>query len=317
MLGNTNITIKPNEKVDFVDWIESTGTQWIDTETIPELGYKAEIKFQATVAPTSSESWIYGVWATEGYRCGLTTSGFDISRGFTYSQTSNYTEITTAIGENNTQDYSISAYLFSQNENGTAMYTIGSKYKLYYCKIYSSDNVLIRNFKPCKDSAGIFCLYDTVTKKYFYNKGTGYFEGPNPKQVEYIESNGTQYIDSNYVPTETTKIEGEVSIIDTRTSTSIWPTFWGAQSLTDGSDGKNFAFGYTPSTKIMYGFEYVIGTKYEIKMSVEDGYNINGTKYKDYIWGGSPGVSLGIFTRKCGNVNFESTMNGIARIYGL
>lgn len=207
MLGNTNITIKPNEKVDYVDWIESTGTQWIDTEIIPKLGYKAEIKFQATVAPTSSESWIYGVWATEGYRCGLISSGFDASRGFTYSQTSNYTEITIATGENNTQDYGISAYLFSQNENGTAKYTAGSKYKLYYCKIYSSDNVLVRNFKPCKDSAGIFCLYDTVTKKYFYNKGTGYFEGPNPKQVEYIESSGTQWMDTGVIMTANTGIE--------------------------------------------------------------------------------------------------------------
>jgi hypothetical protein len=41
-------------------------------------------------------------------------------------------------------------------------------------QVYIGDN-LLQDLKPCLDTKGVPCLYDEVSKKYFYNKGTGTF----------------------------------------------------------------------------------------------------------------------------------------------
>ena len=48
------------------------------------------------------------------------------------------------------------------------------KAKLYSCQIYNND-VLIRDYIPCKDSNGIGCLFDLVEYKAYYNVGDGDF----------------------------------------------------------------------------------------------------------------------------------------------
>ena len=45
---------------------------------------------------------------------------------------------------------------------------------IYYTKIYDGDN-LVRDFVPCLDAEGVPCLYDFVSQKPFYNKGSGSF----------------------------------------------------------------------------------------------------------------------------------------------
>ena len=91
--------------------------------------------------------------------------------------------------------------------------------KLYEFKIYSED-VLVRNFVPCiRKSDEEIGLYDLVTNKFFENKGTVAFTaGPENiekrslnftynyvgyEELEYIQSTGTQYIDTGYIPKTT------------------------------------------------------------------------------------------------------------------
>lgn len=177
MIGKTNVKVRPNKKMEFVEYIESTGTQWIDTGDIVKNGDTVEVCFQATSVPSSGESWIYAMYksSTEFFRCGFVSAKFYTDGGFTYSQTSNKTAKTIGTGKC-TSNKTLSAYLFSQHESGGAVHTANSKYKLYYCKRYSG-GVLVRDFKPCKDSNGIYCLYDMVSKTLFYNQGTGSFLG--------------------------------------------------------------------------------------------------------------------------------------------
>ncbi|MBQ8299899.1 MAG: hypothetical protein IJX99_08645 [Clostridia bacterium] len=164
-----------NREVDYVEYIQSTGTQYIDTGIVPNTNTKVEIAFQAT-SVTSSESWIYAVaQGTAGsFRAGLVSKKFYTSNGFSYSQsvTTAYTVATGACAYNQT----LPAYLFSQRENNSIAHTANSKYKLFYCKIWEN-NILIAHFRPCKDKAGNYCLYDEITKTYLYNNGTGEFSG--------------------------------------------------------------------------------------------------------------------------------------------
>lgn len=46
--------------------------------------------------------------------------------------------------------------------------------KIYYFKIYDND-VLVRDFIPVLDHNGSPCMYDKVSKQFFYNSGTGDF----------------------------------------------------------------------------------------------------------------------------------------------
>jgi hypothetical protein len=56
-------------------------------------------------------------------------------------------------------------------------------------------------------------MYDTVSHKYFYNKGTGNFI-PAPRFVEYIEFDGAQYINTG-ITQQTCRVECGIEFINT------------------------------------------------------------------------------------------------------
>lgn len=49
-----------------------------------------------------------------------------------------------------------------------------SKHRLYSCQLYDND-VLVRDFVPCVHTDGIVGLYDSVTQKFYTNAGDGEF----------------------------------------------------------------------------------------------------------------------------------------------
>ena len=58
--------------------------------------------------------------------------------------------------------------------------------KMYYMKIGNNNTGLIeRNFIPCINPSGEIGLYDTITKTFFGNNGTGYISAGPFKEVEY------------------------------------------------------------------------------------------------------------------------------------
>ena len=50
----------------------------------------------------------------------------------------------------------------------------GFRGRIYSCKHYSGDE-LIQDFVPCLDTEGVPCMFDFVSQKPFYNVGTGSF----------------------------------------------------------------------------------------------------------------------------------------------
>ena len=47
--------------------------------------------------------------------------------------------------------------------------------QMEYCKIWDSNDNLVRHFVPAIDSEDVVCMYDKVTKTFFYNQGDGNF----------------------------------------------------------------------------------------------------------------------------------------------
>lgn len=226
--GSTTI---PSGLVE-LEYIESTGTQYIETGISAKNITKAVIDFQYITVDSSRENQMMSVWvdASNHMQCGLTGTTFLTGRGTTFSQTSNMTARTTGtsvpIGS---PDMLIP--LFAQRASAVDRWSIA---KLYSCKMYNNSTI-IRDFIPAKRISDGKCgLWDKVNFKFYTDENGGNFKAGAEKSaiaaigtsIEYIESTGTQYIDSNFIPKATTR-----TIMKARpTAWSAWSAFFGTRN---------------------------------------------------------------------------------------
>ncbi len=76
------------------------------------------------------------------------------------------TPVTLTLGGVNNR-YSHVAGTTVYNGDNQVDYRLG-KLRIYYCKIWDENQNLIRDYVPVKDSKGVECLYDRVTKSFYY-----------------------------------------------------------------------------------------------------------------------------------------------------
>lgn len=180
---NLSFRILTNTEYNLLNYIESTGTQYIDTGIIPNNNTVVKISIKKSGDIIDYERL-----------CGV-VNDFELLRNntlnfiFRAGNKNIYDDIDISnekfkviqfgkgnIFINNNIVYSYSNR-FSTDKNLYLFHSNGSdrygSFKLQYCKIYENDE-LIRNFMPVLND-NIPCLYDTVTDEYFYNQGTGEF----------------------------------------------------------------------------------------------------------------------------------------------
>ena len=175
-----------------LEYIQCTGTQYINTEVLTKDTLKCECKFK-----TTEKKMLFGARessAKNGLIFGY-FSGSNAYIGFGGPTTQKATTIECADGNIHTvilsnTEYKIDGenqveisrgsftdqyeiYLGTWNNANTAdaRRFIGN---IYYFKIYDNDT-LIREFIPVVDKNGIVCMYDKVNEKFYYNAGTGEF----------------------------------------------------------------------------------------------------------------------------------------------
>lgn len=176
-----------------VEYIESSGTQYIDTGFKPNQDTR--VVLDADVLATNVSGAIQIISVTDGtnyfvLRINAEFTAYQARRGtgalFTISHSGNLygrhlfdlnKSIISVDGVetvDSERSYSIdySIYIGTQNNKGST--TGKAALKIYSCQIYDN-GILIRDFIPVKDASSIACLYDKVTKAYFYNAGTGVF----------------------------------------------------------------------------------------------------------------------------------------------
>lgn len=193
-----------------VQYIQSSGTQYVDTGI--KVNKADAYKMMLIAHLTSNDNYA----GCNGYM----QFQANIGNGQKSEITINYANITEKIfvdgvqvsstnwASYNGQDVKLG--LFKMGDINDGWFSGSSQIgKLYSCQIYSS-TVLIRNYIPCINPDGEAGLYDTVNSKFYGNAGTGvFFAGPRRvkfpngyKQLEYIQSSGTQYVDTNVKPTQ-------------------------------------------------------------------------------------------------------------------
>ena len=203
--------------VDYVDFLIGDGASYIDTGMAIPSGYKVEVTFMSTVqkAEYISNDWcaIFGCSNAIGFTydtipygisVGLYSTNISIkNNGQTNLQYANINAtcynkkyiLSLVAGENNTNPGNILVFANNNLKQSGQInpYPFAHNYlRIYDFKIYNAQGDLIQHLKPCLDEEGIPCMYDEVSKQYFYNQGTGTF-GYKKKLRDFqpvLDSNG-------------------------------------------------------------------------------------------------------------------------------
>ena len=178
-----------------LEYIESTGTQYIDTGyNLTSEVLKYDLEFETT-SSTSSFTLIgnsddgdtnFGInFYSNRFYVGTSRwllSGNSWTKNQKYHKTieannGTLTVITDGVSQSATYTstlYKKSSIALFACKCDTKFSNSGSYAKVYQAKIYDN-NVMVRNFVPAKDSSNVVGMYDLVEGKFYTNKGTGTF----------------------------------------------------------------------------------------------------------------------------------------------
>lgn len=242
-----------------LQYIQSTGTQYVDTGFNPKSTSRVVMEFEfltnATASPfmsrdISNDTNMFGVFNINGrLRSDFNTTKVSFSTGLSplqkllYDRNKNVCTIGTETITNANGTFSAPhpLFLFASDDSGTASYFATGK--LYSCRIFDNES-LIRDFVPCKGPSGVVGLYDLTGKQFYGNSGTGVFYAGPPvvtlpegyTQLMYLESSGTQYINTGFTPNQDARIQLDCE----RTAANATDHFFGVR--TGNSASSAFAF---------------------------------------------------------------------------
>ena len=229
---DSNGEILPDGYVS-LDYIESTGTQYIDSLFKPNQDSKviADVEFLSPPitypvpfgvrTSASAQFWLYANSETTTAAPWRALLGSQQTTDFKNASGRQVIELGQAKFVVNGEPFSFaqetfqcthSLFLFAHNKEGSNVEFL-TKAKYFSCQMYSGDT-LARDFRPAMQldtfEAG---LYDLVEGKFYGNAGTGYFI---PGTVSFlpdgytklscIKSSGTQHIDTDFKHNQNTRV---------------------------------------------------------------------------------------------------------------
>lgn len=198
------------KSITVLDYIESTGNEYIDTEFKPNQDTRVRTKFYINEPGNYSNRQLFsargnGLYYGESKLIKNSYNGiFNDYYGTDYTNIYTNDEnnfnpvynpvvypltieiykdknisyyIVNGYKGSNTRDYinfqlDYTMYIFASNNTGNVYES--SNLRFYYLKLYDG-NKLIRDYIPVLDYDKVPCLYDKVEGKFYYNKGTGEF----------------------------------------------------------------------------------------------------------------------------------------------
>lgn len=189
-----------------LEYIQSSGTQYIDTGFKPNQSTKIELDVLSAEGTSSNIPYIFGTqdssnnyfvatWVL-GYGSGMVTTGINLYDGkFHVVKVENgalYKD-GSIIAQRTVSSFSIGVPIFLFAVNSSRQSMGYGACKLRSCKIYNN-GMLVRDFIPCKNPSGIIGLWDDVNSVFYQNAGTGTFiSGPEVKGTNKALIDGTGY----------------------------------------------------------------------------------------------------------------------------
>ncbi len=167
-----------------VEYLESTGTQYIDTKVVPSSTTVINVSVLFNVIPSDENTYVFGSRSSGDYQS--STDQFYIAVSKTACvlrsgigsellcqnpiENTKHNFLVTNSRSTTTGTYYIT--LFALNYRGNILHA--KPEKIYYMKIYDNGTI-VRDFIPVLDANGTPCMLDRVTEQFFYNQGTGDF----------------------------------------------------------------------------------------------------------------------------------------------
>lgn len=188
-----------------LEYIQSSGTQYIDTGFKPNQNTKIELDVLSAEGTSSNIPYIFGAqdsnnyfvatWVL-GYGSGMVTTGINLYDGeFHVVKVENgalYKD-GSIIAQDTVSSFSIGVPIFLFAVNSSRQSTGYGACKLRSCKIYDN-GTLVRDFIPCKNASGVIGLWDDVNSAFYQNAGSGTFtSGPEIKGTNKSLIDGTGY----------------------------------------------------------------------------------------------------------------------------
>lgn len=198
-----------------IRYLESTGTQYINTGKLPTDNTRMQLKYYTTsngsfycAGARSGASTIYFAQsgATSGAKVSCTVNGTSVtaqdSGGVDFKRVSSgqLFEIMIQTNTDSTYDYSIVDYTHNKYFRTTGVsytpmgvvsnpiylfalntsYVVSGTNRCYYFKLYRDGRIILDGVPCYRKSDGVAGLYDLVTGTFFTNSGTGEFvKGPD------------------------------------------------------------------------------------------------------------------------------------------
>lgn len=182
-----------------VDYLQSSGTQWIEMGVAPNQNTKAVLKIKINEFTRQGASLIGSRTDTNSSDQFFTYLDY-IGGGRFLFRVDGQPETIPWKGLTTDKIYIVTlsgTEMKAELEDGTAVFSKtfsvsdftstvtmalfkskpfnnGFQGRIYSCKHYSGDE-LIQDFVPCLDTEGVPCMFDFVSRKSFYNKGNGSF----------------------------------------------------------------------------------------------------------------------------------------------
>ena len=238
----------------FLEYIEFDGNSWIDTGLFANSNTRVETTFYTTVKNTGfygayAGSRMFSAYINGNWRIDSTETGIKYTEGTLVNskQDKNGVVINGVLKEyiSTPTEFIGNRQMFLGWVNGAPTSWVKFKGKLYKFQVYEN-NILVGDFKPCINPNGVVCFYDTVTKKYFYNQGTGQFKAGG-KFVKSILFDGASWIDTGIIQ-QTCDVECRIRFEETGTRQLMGfgletSSYWGA--------GASGTFDYFPNTNAL------------------------------------------------------------------
>lgn len=183
-----------------VEYIQSSGTQYIDTGFNPNNNTRCVVKvggapktkeqhiFGARTSINASDRFLFLATGDSLYRSDFynenksLAASYNFADPFTINKDKQYLYLNDELAATNTYGEftcPYSMYLFASNTGGAAEGICKSGTQYYSCDIYDNGTI-VRHFIPCKNPDGAVGLYDTIGKQFYANAGTGDFmAGPD------------------------------------------------------------------------------------------------------------------------------------------
>lgn len=177
-----------------VEYIQSSGTQYINTGVVVEAGTGYEIEF--ALVSTTGETGIIGGFNYGGYNHNFAAYGdrwitqYGNNQAYQFGQAdiqwhtlSQNVENGVVKFDNEVVQTGLNYYDNPDRTFNLFCYNGGASYPTFWmgaskissCKMYNSAKEIVRDYIPCINPSGEVGLYDIVNSKFYGNLGTGTF----------------------------------------------------------------------------------------------------------------------------------------------